>query len=419
MTTKEAKEFFEALEVMAAEKNLDLQCLADKVKKAITLAVKKQYHGAENILVEMDPEKAKFNVAVVKNVVEQVADPANEILLQAALAHSKRAKVGEPVEIKVDSKKIGRIAAQAAKQQIRQGLKEAEREQMLDQMGTKVGEVVNARVERVEPGTGNAIVRVEDHEVMLFRNEQLPEDDLQQGRLIKIYVVDISANDRRCTLKISRTHPNFVKRLFEREIPEIADGKIEIKAIAREPGFRSKIAVASCEENLDPVGTCIGAKGVRVNSIIQELGGEKMDIFPYSEDPAEFISAALLPAKVVEVEFMEDAQKNEQVAFVSVPDSQLSLAIGNRGQNAKLAARITGYKIDISPESGFYGEDRQSSLKEKLELRLAGKMQEQQEPLDQELDDEQGFGKEQAEDALAMEVEQMLERQSDQEDLLI
>lgn len=415
MTTKEAKEFFEALEAMAAEKNLDLNCLAEKVKRAIVLAVKKQYHGAENILVEMNPEKAKFNVAVVKNVVEQVEDPANEILLEAALAHSKRAKVGEPVEIKIDSKKIGRIAAQAAKQQIRQGVREAEREQMLDQMGTKVGEVVSARVERVEPDTGNAIVRVEDNEIMLFRSEQLPTDQLEQGKWIKIYVVDVSSNDKRCTLKISRTHPNFVKRLFEREIPEIADGRIEIKAVAREAGFRSKIAVASRENNLDPVGTCIGAKGVRVNSILQELGGEKMDIFPYSEDPAEYIAAALLPAKVVEVEFMEDVGKHEQVAFVSVPDSQLSLAIGNRGQNAKLAARITGYKIDISPESGFYGEDKQSSLKEKLKIRLAGKMQEVQES---EQTSDQPLSEEQA-DQLSVDVEQMIEQQAEQENLSI
>lgn len=415
MTTKEAKEFFEALDFMAEEKEIDPQYLAEKVRNAILLAVRKQFDGVENIQVEMDPEKSKVKVCVLKEVVEEVNDPCNEILLEAALTHSKRARVGKPVEIKVDSKHIGRIAAQAAKQQIRQGLKEAEREQMASRMGDKVGEVITVRVEQTDPISGNTVVKIDDNQVILFKSEQLPGDTLEAGDLIKVYAADISSNDRRCTLKISRTHPNLVRRLFELEVPDIYNGQVEIKSIAREAGFRTKISVAGKDEDLDPVGACIGAKGARVNAIVEELGGEKIDIIKYSDDPAEYIAGALSPAKVVEVEIVEDEENDERVAFVSVPDSQLSLAIGNRGQNAKLAARITGFKIDISPESGFYGEDKKSSLKDKIERRLLEKQEklnlkeQESKALEDEMAEVSDIDETEEFDMLACDVEQMLQ----------
>lgn len=406
------KEFFEALELMATEKGLDLDYLIEKVKNAIVLAVRKQYDGVEQVNVVFVPEKAQMKVSYRKMVVDEVTDPANEILLETALNHSRRARVGEPIDITVDAKKIGRIAAQAAKQQIHQDMRKAEREQMEAQMGDKVGEVISARVERIDPVNGNVLLDIDGNQVMLFANEQLPNDRFEVGDRIRVYAVDISSNDRRCTLRLSRTHPGLVRRLLELEVPEIYNGLIEVKGIAREAGFRTKIAVASNQENLDPVGSCIGAKGIRINQIVQELGGEKIDVIPYREEPQEYIREALSPAKVVEVEILEDEQKKGRIAFVSVPDSQLSLAIGHCGHNAKLAARLTGYKIDISPESGFYGEDRQSTLKEKLEARLAQQEATKKEDASTTKEgDSSEFNTEDEEyDLRCIEVEQMLEQ---------
>lgn len=407
MNTKEAKEFFEALDFMAADKGIDPEFLAEKVKTAIKLAVRKQYHGINNINVVMDSDKAKFKVSISKMVVDEVEDSANEILLDAALAHSKRARLGELVEIKIDSKNIGRIAAQAAKQQIRQGVRDVEMEQMSERMGDRVGDVITARVERVEPISKNVIMRIDDNDVVLFKNEQLPGDEYVPGDMVKVYAVNISSNDRRCTLKISRIHPNFVKRMLELEVPEVYEGKIEIKQIAREAGFRTKVAVISNDPDLDPVGSCIGNRGIRISTIVNELGGEKIDVIKYSDDPKEFIAQALSPARVVEIELFND-KSGEKIAFVSVPDSQLSLAIGNRGQNAKLAAKLTGFKIDISPESGFYGEDAKSTLKEKLENRLKEKAQLEKEK-ETVVEEESFYDPIEEADIHAFEVENMLD----------
>lgn len=342
-------EFFEALELIEKEKGIPMEYLLEKIANAITIAVKKDYTGIEAVNVVLDPETRRYKVCILKNVVNEVEDPVNEITLDEAMNHSKRAMVGQPVEIKLETKQFGRIAAQTAKHVIRQGIREAEREQMLTQMGDKVGEIVTATVNKVDPTNGNTFLQLDKNEVILFKSERLPTDDFHAGDKVKVYVVDVTSSDKRCFLKISRTHRDLVKRLFEMEVPEIYDGSVEVKSISREAGARTKIAVCAKDENIDPIGSCIGPKGMRVANIIDELGGEKIDVVQYSDDPAEFIAQALSPSDVSEVIVDTD----ERVAYVSVPDSQLSLAIGNKGQNAKLAARLTGFKIDISPESSF------------------------------------------------------------------
>lgn len=322
-------EFFDALELLEKEKGIPMDYLLERIKTAIGMAVKRDYGGIENVLVDIDDQTRKFKVSIVKSVVEQVEDPVNEITLDEALSHDKRAKVGDTVEIKLETKQFGRIAAQTAKHVIRQGIREAEREQMIEQFRSKLHEVVTGRVVRIEPQTGNVTLDIDHNEVMLFRNEQLETDKFVEGDYVNVYVSDITASDRRCNLKISRTHRDLVKRLFETEVPEIFDGTVVIKSISREAGSRSKLAVYSADENVDAVGACIGPKGTRVARIVDELGGEKIDVVRYSEDPKEFISQALSPATVVGVEILDE---DARTCRVTVPDHQLSLAIGNKGR---------------------------------------------------------------------------------------
>ncbi|MDF2567259.1 MAG: nusA [Oscillospiraceae bacterium] len=343
-------EFFDALQLLEKEKGIPAEYLLEKIQTAIGIAVKRDHSGVDIVNVEIDPESRKFKVSVSKMVVDEIEDPINEILIDEALKYNKRARVGSPVEIKLETKQFGRIAAQTAKHVIRQGIREAEREQMLEQFNSKLHEVVMATVLKIEPKTGNATIEIDKNEVMLFKNEQIPNEVLVEGEKIKVYVSDVVTNEKRCTLKVSRNHKDLVKRLFEIEVPEIFDGTVEVKSIAREPGSRSKIAVWAKDENVDAVGSCIGPKGARVANIVNELKGEKIDVVKYSEEPEEFIKRALAPSDVVDVQIIDP--ENRQ-ARVRVPDHQLSLAIGNKGQNAKLAARLTGFKIDIRPESGF------------------------------------------------------------------
>lgn len=287
----------------------------------------------------------------MKTVVEEVEDPANEILLSDAREISKRLNVGDMCPIKLDTKHFGRIAAQTAKQVIKQGIKEVEREQLVEQWGGLQNEAVSAEVKKVETDSLNALVSVNGTEVMLFRGDQIPGETLREGDVVKVFVSGVSSADRRPTLRVSRTHRDLIKRLFELEVPEIADGTVEIKSVSREAGSRSKIAVISSNENVDPLGACIGPQRSRITKICDELCGEKIDVVKYSEDHAEFIKQALKPANVISVDIPDPEIKS---CSVVVPDNQLSLAIGNKGQNAKLAARLTGFKIDIKPESGFF-----------------------------------------------------------------
>ena len=344
------KEFFEAFSQFEQENNMDAEVLIETIKAGILQAIKKEYPDSENIRVDINPETHKFDVRVIKEVVEgEPEDPANQMNIDQALTISKRARVGGVVEIKVNPAKFCRVAAQNAMQNIKHKSKDFERERLIAQYEDKVCECVPATVQKVEPATLNAVLTIDKNDVYLVRNEQIPGEVLKAGDIIQVYVVGIANPDRKPSIKISRTHRELVKRLFEKEIPEIQDGTVEVKSISRVAGVRSKIAVTSKDENVDAVGACIGPRKSRISAIVDELNGEKIDVIPYSDDPAEFIARALAPSDVVKVVLSDKEGVRE--CKVVVPDNQLSLAIGNKGQNAKLAAGLTGYKIDILAES--------------------------------------------------------------------
>ena len=350
------KELFEALKMFEREKNIPMDYMLAQIEKAIVIACKNYYNGNENVVFKADPEKNTLEVKLKKTVVDEVFDPDFEITAEDASKLIKRKKfaVGDEAEIPLDPKKLGRISVAAAKNVIRQGIRASEKGQSLMEFQSKLGELVTATVERVDPKNGAAVIRIGKSEAMLPKSEQVGCGELSEGDLVKIYIQDVKDNERGPHATISRSHPGFVRRLFEQEVPEIFDGIVEIKSVSREAGSRTKMAVISSNPEVDAIGACIGPKGARVNSIVSELGGEKIDIIEYSDIPEKYISAALSPAKVVNVKII-DAEKKSCKA--TVPDDMLSLAIGNKGQNVRLAARLTGWKIDIRPESGFYGED--------------------------------------------------------------
>ena len=276
--------------------------------------------------------------------------------LEQAQAIRKSAKVGKTIDIPLKTKDFGRIVAQTAKHVIRQGIREAERGQMIQEFKSKNQEIVSAKVERIDPLTGNATLEIGKNQTVLPKTEQVPGEKLTEGDTIKVFIVDVKEGGKGPKILISRTHPGFVRRLFEQEVPEIYDGTIEIKSVSREAGSRTKIAVFTKDEDVDPVGACIGPRGQRVSNIVEVLGGEKIDIVKYSDDPAEFIAASLAPSDVCSVEIIDADAKT---CKVTVPDDQLSLAIGNKGQNVRLAVRLTDWNIDIKPESGFFeGEEK-------------------------------------------------------------
>ncbi|MCI5924908.1 MAG: transcription termination factor NusA [Oscillospiraceae bacterium] len=348
-------DLFEALEALERERGVKAEAVIDSIKNAIAVAVRKYYNvGEDNVEVEIDSAEQKFRVAIVKDIVEEVEDPTTQISLEDALEKNKRVRVGGKLSMKLDTKQIGRIAALSGKNLIHQGINDAVKAQLMEQYQNKLHEIVNARVQKVEPRTGNITVSIDKNEAMLFASEQIPGEMLHEGDSVKVYVSDVINGDRRCSLKVTRTHKELVKRLFEMEVPEIFEGTVEVKSISREAGSRTKIAVYSKDPNIDPVGACIGQRNSRVASIVRELNGEKIDIIKYSENPAEFIAAALAPSSVIRVDILSEEERSCRAI---VPDDQLSLAIGNKGQNAKLAARLTGYKIDIRPLSSDVPED--------------------------------------------------------------
>ena len=352
-------EIFAALALLEKERNIPQSFMMDKIIQAITTAYKRDHDGVENVIVDVDEEHQTLKMYVQKNVVdeEDYVDPANEMTLAEAKALSAKYEIGDIVNIPVDNTEFGRIAAGNGKQVIIQGLREAERGMVYDEFNSKQHEILTGVVTRIDPRNGNVSLRIgtgtESTEALLMAGEQVPGEELTEGMHVKVYVVDVRRSTRGPQILISRTHPGLVKRLFELEVPEIYDGTVEVKSIAREAGSRTKMAVWSNDENVDPIGACVGPKGQRVGSIVEELRGEKIDIIKYSEDAAAFIAAALAPADVVDV-WMADEGK---ACRVIVPDDQLSLAIGKEGQNARLAARLTGYKIDIKPESYKDPED--------------------------------------------------------------
>ena len=349
----DGKELFEALRLLEAEKGIPIDFMIDKIKKAIVTACKNSY-GNEDVVIDMDPDKGQFDVYLRKQIVEEVEDPNCEIARDIAAQYDPRAEVGGFVRHRLDTKQFGRVAAQTARNIIRQGIRDSERGQMMQEFRSRHQELVSALVERVDPKTGALSLKIGKAEAVLPKSEQVGTENVREGDYVQVYVVDVKETEKGPKAIISRTHPDLIRRLFEKEVPEIFDGTVEIKAVAREAGSRTKIAVVSHNPDVDAVGACIGTRGARVTDIVNELGGEKMDIVDYSDEPEKFIASALAPATVLSV---EPAADGSHTCKVTVPDSQLSLAIGNKGQNARLAAKLTGWKIDIKPESGFYGED--------------------------------------------------------------
>jgi len=345
-------EFFTALDDIEKEKGIPKAYMLEKITQALLAAYKKDNPGcADNIVINLDDEKKRVDMYLRMEVVEEIENPATQMLPEAAAGYSKRAKVGSFVEVPIETKKFGRIAAQAAKQVIIQGIREAERGIIFDEFTSKEQEILTGVVSRIEPRTGSVSIKISSNseytEAMLSPNEQIKNEKLTEGQMIKVYVVEVRKSSRGPQVLISRTHPGLVKRLFEIEVPEIYDGIVEIKNIAREAGSRTKIAVWSNDSDVDPIGACVGPKGGRVAGIVDELGGEKIDIIKYSEQPEEFVASALSPAEAISVTTLDEGKS----CRVIVPDNQLSLAIGKEGQNVRLAAKLTGYKIDIKPES--------------------------------------------------------------------
>ena len=346
-------EFFEAVEDIEKEKGIPRAYMYDKIKQAMLAAFRRDNPECEdNVEIILDEDKKRIEMNVNKLIVDQVEDPSHEIILEAAKKISRRAKVGDIIGVPVETKKFGRIAAQAAKQVIIQGIREAERGIIYEEFTSKEHEILTGVVSHIEPRNGSVSIRISSNseftEAMLAPNERNKTEVLTEGDHIKFDVVEVRNSTRGPQVLISRTHPGLVKRLFELEVPEIYDGTVEVMSIAREAGSRTKLAVWSEDPNVDPIGACVGPRGQRVNAIVAELRGEKVDIIKWSEDPAEYVAAALAPADVVRVETAEDGTKSCKVI---VPDDQLSLAIGKEGKNARLAAKLTGYKIDIKPES--------------------------------------------------------------------
>ena len=345
-------EFFSAIEDIEREKGIPREYMYDKINQAMLAAFRKDNpDAADNVVVELDEEKKKIDMYVVTDVVEEVENSAVQMTLEQAQKISKRAKLGGQIKVPVDTRDFGRIAAQAAKQVIIQGIREAERGMIYDEFTSKEHEILTGVVNRIDPRTGSISIKISSNseftDAVLTQNEQIRGEELVEGDRVRVYVVEVRRSTRGPQVLISRTHPGLVKRLFELEVPEIADGTVEIKSIAREAGSRTKMAVWSVEPDVDPIGACVGPRGGRVASIVEELGGEKIDIIKYSESPEEYIAAALAPSEVTEVILGEDGKS----CRVIVPDNQLSLAIGKEGQNARLAAKLTGFKIDIKPES--------------------------------------------------------------------
>ena len=345
-------EFFEAIADIEKEKGIPKEYMLEKINQALLAALKKDNPAAaEAVRVVVDEDKKQIDMFIQKTVVEEVEEPAVQLTVEEARKTSPHAEVGDVINFPVETKKFGRIAAQAAKQVIIQGIREAERSIVYEEFTSKEHEILTGIVTRIEPHSGNISIKINSNaeftEALLTAGERVPGETFSEGDRIKVYVVEVRKATSGPQVLISRTHPGLVKRLFELEVPEIFDGIVEIKSIAREAGSRTKMAVLSNDPAVEPIGACVGPKGGRVAAVVDELRGEKIDIVNYSEDPVEFVAAALAPATVVSVELAEEGKS----CRVVVPDSQLSLAIGKEGQNVRLAARLTGYKIDIRPES--------------------------------------------------------------------
>ncbi len=359
-------DFFDNLAALAEEKGIDVEILAEKIKSAIERSLKTNLHYGDDedyVVVDIDIKNRRFDVAILKEVIEVVDslyEPEKEIVMEEARKIDPTLQLGDHVRCPIDTKTFKRIAAKNAKDLIRQGFSTAERQRLSEIWGQYQDEAVSATVTKVEPKTGFATLEINHNEVMLPRNEQIPGETLEAGQVIKVYISGVSKEfkegEKNQTLKVSRNDKWLIKRLFELECPEIFDGTVEIKAVSRAPGSRSKIAVRSNDPNVDPLGACIGPQKSRINAVTKEIKGEKVDVVLYSEEPEEFIKQALKPAEVSKV-VITNPNPDKRECKAVVPDNQLSLAIGNKGQNAWLAAKLTGYKIDIKAESAVTPKD--------------------------------------------------------------
>ena len=354
----DGKEFFAAIAQIEQEKGIKPGYMMEKIAHALLTAYRREHEGVgENLVIDANPETATVRVFLKKDIVEVVDNPSTEISLDEARLVLPHAQLGDVVRMEIKPKNFGRVAAQNARQIITQAINEAEQSMIYDEFSSKEHELLNGTITRIDPRTGSVTLRIhsgsEFTDCYLSASEQVKGERYVEGQRLKIYVVEVRRATKGPQVLISRTHPGLVKRLFELEVPEIYEGTVEVKSIAREAGSRTKLAVWSSDPNVDPVGACIGQHGQRVNAIVDELKGEKMDIIKYSETPAEYIAAALSPADVISVEELPDGKS----CRVIVPDDQLSLAIGKEGQNARLAAKLTGYKIDIKPASAPVEEE--------------------------------------------------------------
>ncbi|MBT9174031.1 MAG: Transcription termination/antitermination protein NusA [Syntrophomonadaceae bacterium] len=349
------EEFWSALSAIEREKGVKKEILFEAIEAALVSAYKRNFNSAANVRVQLDRETGEIKVYMRLVVVENSTQPQLEISLAEAGQINRSYKCGDIIEKEVTPKNFGRIAAQTAKQVVIQRIREAERELVYEEYIDREDDIINGVVQRTEQK--NVIIDLGKIEAVLVPGEQMPNDDYRQGERIKAYITEVRKTTKGPQILISRTHPGLLKRLFELEVPEIFDGTVEIKSVAREAGWRSKLAVYSRNKDVDPVGACVGPKGARVQAIVNELRGEKIDIVRWDEDPQIYVANALSPAKVLRVRMLE-AQKT---ANVIVPDYQLSLAIGREGQNARLAAKLTGWKIDISCESQVQQDEAERS----------------------------------------------------------
>ncbi len=354
-------EFIMAINQVCSERQLSKHIVLEAVEAALISAYKRNFGSAQNIVAKLNPESGQAHVFVEKEIVDEITDPKSQILLAEALEIDEDAQVGETILIESTPKDFGRIAAQTAKQVILQRIREAEREALYSSYAEREGEIVTGTVQNVT--TQAVTLNLGKAEALLPRNEQIPSERYHTNQRLRAYVLEVHKTNRGPQIIVSRTHRNMLRRLLELEVPEIFNGTVEIKTIAREPGSRSKVAVAATQEGVDPVGSCVGMRGVRIQSIVNELGGEKIDIVEWNADTATFIANALSPAKVMSV-FLENNPDSGKTATVVVPDRQLSLAIGKEGQNARLAAKLTGWRIDIKNASEIAEEALRAAERE-------------------------------------------------------
>ncbi len=339
------KEMFEALEALSIEKGINKDYILDAIEQALVTAYKRNFNSQENVKIVIDEEHSDFSVYSMREVVEECFDPAIEIELAEAKKYKKRAKIGDIVEVEVTPKDFGRIAAQTAKQVIVQKIRESERDSLYEEMKAKIGEMINGSIYKIS--NRNIIVDLGRTEAILPVSEQVPKESFSVGQHIRALIIKAEKNAKGPNIVLSRTHPDLVKVLFELEVPEIYEKVVDIVNIVREPGLRTKISVISHNSKVDPVGACVGVKGARIKPIIDELRGERIDLIPFSNDPVKYITAALSPAKVLTVAIISEEEKKAEVI---VANDMLSLAIGKSGHNVRLAARLTGWHIDVKSE---------------------------------------------------------------------